>query len=514
MRRDTTASGENAFSGDHAAEIFGRGLDANEEDFFALLGSDDGAVGVEIDLAGGGAWAGGETRGDDGRFLGVSEVEDRREELFELVGGVAHDRSFPADELFLHHIDGELERGGGGALAVARLEHEQLAFLDREFDVLHVLEMFLERGANFHEFGVGFGHLVLQLEDGLGGAHAGDDVFALSVEEKFAVEFVDSVGGIAGERDAGAGGLTGVAIYHGLDVDGGAPLGGDAVFGAVNLSAIIHPRTEDGTGGAAELVPRIIWEGFSGAVFDEGLEALDEFLLVGGGQLAVDDVAVIGLVLECVDHGLERIVVFAFAFLDADDDVAIHLDEAAVAVPGEALVFGRGDQGEDGLVVETEIENGVHHAGHRVAGTRADGDEEGEAGGIAKLVAHDLLHVLHAGFHLGLQRGRIGALVGVVIGADLGRDREAGRHGEPDASHLGEVGALAAEEVLHRTVTIGAVGAPRVNVLERLRSGSFLGSGGGGLRGGFLGGGFGGHIGWVIWAEKRTFGAYAEGQRQ
>ena len=498
MGRDTTASGENAFSGDHAAEIFGRGLDANEEDFFALLGGDDGAVGVEVDLAGGGTWAGRKTGGDDGGFLGVGEVEDRREELFELVGGVAHDRGFPADELFLHHIDGELERGGGGPFAVARLEHEQLAFLDREFDVLHVLEMFLERGANFHQFGVGFGHLVLQLEDGLGRAHAGDDVFALSVEEELAVEFVGAVGGIAGERDAGARGLTGVTVDHGLNVDGGAPLGGDAVFGAVNLSAIIHPRTEDGTGGAAELVPRIVRERFSRALFNESLEAFDELLLVGGGQLAVDDVAVVGLVLERVNDGLEGIVVFAFAFLDADDDVAIHLDEAAVAIPGEAFVFGRGYKGEDGLVVETEIENGVHHAGHRVAGTRADGDEEGEAGGIAKLVAHDLFHVLHAGFHLGLQRGRIGALVGVEIGADLGRDRETGRHGETDAGHLGEVGALAAEEVLHGTVTVGSVGAPRVNVLERLRSGSFLGSGGWGLRGGFLGGGFGGHIGWVI----------------
>ena len=46
------------------------------------------------------------------------------------------------------------------------------------------------------------------------------------------------------------------------------------------------------------------------------------------------------LVLELVDDDFERLVVFAFALLHAEDDVAIHLDEAAVAVPGEALVLG------------------------------------------------------------------------------------------------------------------------------------------------------------------------------
>src|SRR5690606_37001715 len=49
---DTTTGGQDTFSGDHAAKIFGRCFDADEEDFFALLGGDDGAVSVEVDLAG------------------------------------------------------------------------------------------------------------------------------------------------------------------------------------------------------------------------------------------------------------------------------------------------------------------------------------------------------------------------------------------------------------------------------------------------------------------------------
>ena len=61
VRGHPTASGEDTFGGDHATEIFRRGFDADEENFLTLLGSDDGAVGVEVDLTGGGTRAGRET---------------------------------------------------------------------------------------------------------------------------------------------------------------------------------------------------------------------------------------------------------------------------------------------------------------------------------------------------------------------------------------------------------------------------------------------------------------------
>jgi hypothetical protein len=57
VRGDTAAGGENALGRDHAAEIFGRGLDADEQHLLALVRGLHGAVGVEVDLAGGGAGA-------------------------------------------------------------------------------------------------------------------------------------------------------------------------------------------------------------------------------------------------------------------------------------------------------------------------------------------------------------------------------------------------------------------------------------------------------------------------
>ena len=43
--------------------------------------------------------------------------------------------------------------------------------------------------------------------------------------------------------------------------------------------------------------------------------------------------------------------------------------------------------------------------------------------------------------------------------------REAGRHGQADVGHLGEVGALAAEQVLHLGVAVRLAAAEEIDVL-------------------------------------------------
>ena len=58
------------------------------------------------------------------------------------------------------------------------------------------------------------------------------------------------------------------------------------------------------------------------------------------------------------------------------DDVAEHLHEAPVGVPGEALVLGRAREALDRGVVEAEVEDGVEHPGHRLARAGADGDQQ------------------------------------------------------------------------------------------------------------------------------------------
>jgi hypothetical protein len=85
---------------------------------------------------------------------------------------------------------------------------------------------------------------------------------------------------------------------------------------------------------------------------------------------------VIPLVLQTLDDHLERLVVFIGPLLDAEHHVAVHLHEAAITVPREARIAGLLRKSLDRLVVEPEIQNGVHHPRHRVARARAHGDEQ------------------------------------------------------------------------------------------------------------------------------------------
>ena len=121
-------------------------------------------------------------------------------------------------------------------------------------------------------------HLLLQLGDRLRRAHAGDDVFALRVDQELAVELLHAVGRVAGERHAGAGVVAGVAVDHRLHVDGGAPLGRDVVLAAVDDRAVVHPGAEHGADGALQLIPRRGREVLAGALLDQRLEAGDQLL--------------------------------------------------------------------------------------------------------------------------------------------------------------------------------------------------------------------------------------------
>ncbi len=65
MAGNAAAASEDAFAGDHAAEIFRASFDAGEDDFFALVGPFFGLDGTEDDFAGGCARAGRQAGGEE-----------------------------------------------------------------------------------------------------------------------------------------------------------------------------------------------------------------------------------------------------------------------------------------------------------------------------------------------------------------------------------------------------------------------------------------------------------------
>ena len=332
------ARGQYALGRVHAVNVLGAGLDPDQDHLLAGRRPFLGGVGVEHRLAAGGAGRGGQALGDD-LAVGLG-IERGMEQLVERGGIDPEHRLLLADQAFADHVDGDAQRRLGGALAGAGLQHPERAALDRELDVLHVAIVALEQVEDpgqlgehvghrlFHRRRLGAGALARSQRQILRGADAGDDVLALGVDQIFAIISALAGGGIAGEGDAGRRGLAHIAEHHRLDVDRGAPVAGDMVDAAIGPGALRLPGAEHRADRAPELIVHVLREGPAPKLLDQLAVAPRQPLPVGRLELGVEMDALV--LLGDLERLLER------AVIEAQDDVGIHLDEAAIAVPGEA----------------------------------------------------------------------------------------------------------------------------------------------------------------------------------
>ena len=293
------------------------------------------------------------------------------------------------------------------------------------------------------------------MADLLGCSDPGDDILALGVGQVFAVEELLPGVRVAGERDAGPRIGSHVAEDHGHDVHRGAQVMGDLLVLAVVAGALAEPAGEDGLDRQVELVVGIGRERAAGVLTDDRLVRLGD--LAQGRRVEIRVLGGPTGVLGRVEGMIEALAVHAH------HDPPEHLDEPAIGVPAEALVAGQGDQAVEGLLVEPEVEDRVHHPGHRELGARADAHEE-RVGDVAEALGR-----LALDFADGLQdvlpeaRRELLPRAEVVV-AGLGGNGEPGRHGQPGDGHLGQTRTLAAEQIAHRGIALGQTAAPRVDV--------------------------------------------------
>ncbi len=166
---------------------------------------------------------------------------------------------------------------------------------------------------------------------------------------------------------------------------------------------------------------------------------------------------------------LERLV--ELGGRDVEHDPAEHGHEAAPGVVAEALVAGQLDQAADGVLVEAQVEDRVHHPRHAEGRPRPHADQQ-RVLRVAEALARLLLQRGHVRQHV-VPQARRQLLAGGVVGvAGLGGDGEAGRHRQAGIRHLGQSGALAAEQAAHLRVALGK----GVDQLARLCLGGSLGS--------------------------------------
>ena len=117
-----------------------------------------------------------------------------------------------------------------------------------------------------------------------------------------------------------------------------------------------------------------------------------------------------------------------------------------------------GDKALNGVVVEAQVENRVHHAGHGERSARANRHEQ-RIGGVAELLAATGLEVRLGGNDLiECAFGPDVAGTGVLDTGLAGNGKATGNR-QTDAAHLGKVCAFAAKHEVHGFVALSDTGA-------------------------------------------------------
>ena len=294
---------EDALSHCHAAKVFGRSLNTYEHYFLFLFSPSLGVVSLEHYLTCCGTRRSGKTLGNNfGAFEGCL-VEYWVKQLVKFVRLHAQQGGLLVNFAGAEEFHGYAYHGHACAFAVTGLEHPELAVLDSELHVLHILIIVFETMCNGYQLSSTVRHCLFERRivlatfffgdalklsptarsfhgDLLGSAYAGNYILALSVDEVFAVENILAGSGVTAEGNAGSGVVAHVAVNHSLYVYCGTPLFGNLVHATIKDSTFVHPGVENGANAAPELFPGTFGEVLSGIVFYGDLEAFHQFLEV------------------------------------------------------------------------------------------------------------------------------------------------------------------------------------------------------------------------------------------
>src|SRR2546423_7091708 len=397
------------------------------------------------------------------RALSLLLIEARKEELLYLRRLDALDGVVLRDEALLDHVGRDLDRGRGRAFGGARLEHVELAALDRELEVLRVAVVLLEPLRDLLEFGIRRRKVLLHLRDLRWRANARDHVLALRVRQIFAVELLRAGVRIAREGDARPGIVAHVPEHHRDDAACGPEVVRDLELLAVVLGALPEPGSEHRLDRQAQLILWLGRERLPGFLADDRLVLVHEILELLRRKLGVA-LYPRGLLLR-IEGVLE------LRRVDAKHDPAEHRDEPAVGVPGEALVLRELREPRTTFIVQAEVQDRIHHPGHAHRGAGPHRDQQ-RVLRIAELLLRrnldgrdGLLDLIPESWWELLARREVGIARG-------GRDREAGGNRKPGVRHFGEPRTLAAQQLAHLRVALGLLVREEIDPFLRFGSGA------------------------------------------
>ena len=222
MRGHASASRQNTFGGDHTGQILRRSLLAHQKHLFTALRRRHGFLSRKVNSAAGRARRSRKAGGDRRRLFQLLFGKHRMQKLLYLLRRQSGDRRLSVDEPFAHHIDRDLHRRLGRALAAPGLEHIQLVVFNRKFHVLDVFIVPFQEVGYLDEVLVSLRERLGHLVDAKRRPHAGDHILALRVDQKLTEDLFAAVRRVARKGYTRAGRVSHVAENHGLDIDSSA----------------------------------------------------------------------------------------------------------------------------------------------------------------------------------------------------------------------------------------------------------------------------------------------------
>ena len=443
VRSHTATNSQDTLRCLHTGDIFRRGLQTNQDNLFALSVPSLCVVSSEYDLTAGSTRRCAQTLAHRSSSLQSLCIELRVQQSVQ-VSRIDHQNCFFFGLVsFVYQVASDLQSCLSGSLTVTALQHIQLLVLNSEFHILHIVIVVFQSLANLDEFVVSFREFLFHLCDRHRSTNAGNNVFALCVDQELAHQLLFAGSRVTGECYTGTRLVVQITEYHRHYVYCGTPAVRDIVVTTVYVCSRVVPAAEYSLDSQLQLFYRIRREVCAQLLLVFSLELFSQSLQISSSQIYVELNAL--FFLHLVDELLEVLLA------DFHNNVGEHLDETSVGVIYETLesrIRVALDHSSYNVVVQTQVQDGVHHTRHGCTCAGTNGNQQ-RVVQIAELLAVDLFHLLDAVHNLCHDLVADLAAVLIVLCAGLSCDGETLRYRQTDAGHLSQVCTLTAEEIAH-----------------------------------------------------------------
>ena len=363
VRGHSSAHGQNALCGMHAVDVLRRGLLTNKDHAVSCSVCGDRILSIEIHTS---CRCSRRCRKSLADFTCILKLLCVKTGMKQLIQGLRLDagyRGLLIDHPLVYKIAGNLDGSLCGSLSVSCLQEEELAVLDRELHILHILVVILQLVRNRKELLIALGKILSELRNRLRRADACHNVLALCIDQILTEDALCAGCGVSRESNAGAGGIAHVAEYHRLNVDSGSQLIGNVIHAAVGIRSRVVPGAEHCLDCFHQLHAGILRELIPLLLLIELLVLSDDILKILCCQLGIEFIAVPALL--SFQDGVEK------SLRLSHNDIGEHLDKSPVRVISKSRISGLLCKADNGNIVQSEVQDCIHHSGHgnRSAGT-------------------------------------------------------------------------------------------------------------------------------------------------